>query len=400
MNDSVSSTAGERRVLVVEPDVDGHHAFWLVLIILAFQRAGRRVSVLGSADDSRVRSQAASHGLVWESVDWGVAGANERGGRGLVAEAARRAEAIGAERVFFAFIDKLWDGLLDADAGVRRALEGRVEGIWFHPYALDAKWRWAPPLGKRWRLRGRLHRWLRTPEGARLLRGLYFLVDEAVASMARVNAGIPGRQLSDPWERAPRLTREEARRALGLPEGRTIFLHLGSAEPRKGLPDVLAAFVRLTRGADAGAERAPFLLRVGSNGRLGTAERATLDKLAAGGWARAVERFVPADELPEYFSACDWVLVPYRKFRYSSGILANAIGARRPIIASDFGYIGRTAREGRLGLVYPHGSEQALEAALREALATGAEASGISPEQLAARSPAAWQAGLVREPGG
>lgn len=392
----------KRRVLVVEPDTDGHHAFWLVLIIQAFQRAGWVVSVLGPEDRERVSAQANALGLDLASVDWAVAGPKGRGGRMIVAEAAGRAAELGANRVFFAFLDNLWEGLLDADAATRRALAGRCEGVWFHPYALDACWRWAPPLGKRWRLRGRLHRWWRGgAEG--LFRAVYFLVDTAADAMARTNAGVPCRILADPWEREPRLSRDEARRALALPEGRTVFLHLGGSDPRKGLADVLEAFERLVRGADPRAERAPWLLRVGSNARQGKAERARLDALVAGGWAGAVERFVPAEELPDYFAACDWTLIPYRKFRYSSGILANAVGAHRPVIAPDYGHIGRTVAAERLGLIYRHGSVSALTAALREATGGRPAAFEIGPERVAARSPEGWVAalaGLVRESDG
>lgn len=363
----------ERRVLIVEPDSDGHHAFWLVLLILAHRRAGWAVSVLGDETNVALREQAELRGLNLAKVDWHRAVAPGRGGRALVAQAAELAGRLAAERVFFAFLDNVWEGLLGLDAGARRALAGRLEGVWFHPYALDACWRWAPPLGKRWAQRGRVHRGLRAGGAlAQFFRGFYFLVDEAVEQLPQVASGLRAVRLPDPYERAPKLTREEARERFGLPEDRMIFLHIGSAEPRKGLPDVIEAFARLEAKAGAGWARRPLLLRVGSNKRLTAEERVGLNALVEAGAARLVESFVPAGDLMEYFAACDRVLIPYRKFRYSSGILANAMGAGRPVIASDYGHIGREVGLNSAGARFAHGSVPGLELCLREALAESA----------------------------
>lgn len=373
-----------RRILIVEPDSDGHHAFWLVLLIQAHRSAGWTVSVLGDEASPAFREQAELRGLNLAKVDWHRACAPGRGGRALVAQAAELARSLAAERVFFAFLDNVWDGLLELGADARRALAGRLEGVWFHPHALDSSWRWAPPLGKRWTQRGRMHRALRSGGAlAELFRGFYFLVDEAVERLPLIAPGLRASRLPDPYERAPKLTREEARGRFGLPQDRMIFLHIGSAEPRKGLPDVIEAFTGLMARADEGAPgwaRRPLLLRVGSNKRLTAAEWTGLDALVAADAARLVETFVPAAELMEYFAACDVVLVPYRKFRYSSGILANALGAGRPVIASDYGHIGREVRRLNAGVVFEHGSAGALESIVAETLADGAALRAGAPE--------------------
>jgi glycosyltransferase involved in cell wall biosynthesis len=356
-----------RRVLILEPDLDGHHAFWLALLVEAHRRAGRAVEVLTVPDVSRLRAQAELRGFGLDGVR--LHEAREAGEAGLLRQAREIAAATGAGRILVPFLDRYWPAILDeADETTG---EGRVKlsGIWFHPHALDAGWRWAPPWGKRWRVRGRVHRFLRSARAAEVLDSLCFLVDEPVFRMREINPSVRGHLLPDPYEREPRLGREEARRLLGLPEDRTVFLHLGSAERRKGLPDVLAAFAELVRRSDLAPGRPPLLLRVGPNDRLRPAERALLDDLAARGRASVVDGFVPADLLMEYFAACDWVLVPYRKFRYSSGIVANAAGALRPVIAADHGQIGREVARDGLGMLYAHGSSAALAGALAKALA-------------------------------
>ena len=370
-----------RRVLLVEPDLDGHHAFWLALIIEAHLRAGWAAEVLTSRAPERLWAQVRARGL--DPTGFGLHALDREDPAGCVAEAFARGAASGVDRVFFAFLDRLWKPLLD------RANRGEAgpgwAGIWFHPHALESVWRWAPPLGKRWALRGRIHRFLRGARAGRAPEALWVLDEDARRWLGAVRASIPGHVLPDPFEREPRLDRAAARRVLGLPADRVIFLHLGSAEPRKGLPDTLGAFVEVI-GGEAGAKPArPLLLRVGPNDRLAASDRELLARLEGGGWALKVETFVPAEELMEYFSASDWVLLPYHKFRFSSGILANAIGAVRPVIAADYGRIGRDVARGRLGLLHLHGSRASLAAAVRAAMAEPGVAAGFTEGLNSAR---------------
>lgn len=351
-------------VVLLDSDPGGHHAFWLALLIGAWRRAGWRVDVLGPADTARIEAQARLHGVDLVGVKFHVAG---EGGEGvLLRQAAVLAREVGAERVFVAFLDRFLGAIMAASAAPG-AGEGDVKlmGIWFHPHALDARWRWAPALGKRWRLRGRAHRFWRGGGAARLLASVFFLDEDAAARSRRLAPDLGAEVVDDPFEQEPRLPREDARRVLGLPAGRRIFLHLGSPERRKGLPDTLRAWERLCPRFSGDGR--PLLLRVGSNERLGAADRERLAALVRADEARIVERFVPADEMANCFAAADWVLIPYRKFRFSSGILANAIGARRPVIASDNGLIGDTVRAKGLGFLYRPGSTGAFLAALERA---------------------------------
>jgi glycosyltransferase involved in cell wall biosynthesis len=388
------------RVVILEPDLDGHHAFWLSLLVEAHRRAGWAVEVLTAVDAARLHAQAALRGYLLGPAEGVRLHAVREGGgdAALLAQARELARASGAERIFVAFLDRFWSAILAEDAAVAEgAGAARIEGIWFHPHALDARWRWAPPLGKRWATRGRLHRFLASPRAAARLAGIVFPVAEPEAALARVNPRLGARVVPDPFEREPALGREAARARLGLPAERFIFLHLGSPERRKGLPDLLAAFASLPAGVRGRAllvraepaewrGRKPLLLRVGSNARLKGAERRRLEALRAEGWVRTVEDFVPAEELMEYFAAADRVVIPYRKFRYSSGILANAIGAGRAVIAADHGEIGRAVAELGVGELYPHGSVTGLAAALGRALAEGGAAPRAEAAAVRARA--------------
>ncbi|MBC8012042.1 MAG: glycosyltransferase [Burkholderiales bacterium] len=381
-----------RRIVILEPDLDGHHAFWLALLIEAHRQAGWGVEVVTSKDDSRLRAQAALRGFELSDVRIHAAVGTSDGE--LLKHARALAKRVDADRVFVAFLDRFWPALLEQSRDWSET--AKIAGIWFHPHALDAKWRFAPPVGKRWKVRGELHRFIRSSAAARVLASLYFTVDEPVGKLARSNPALRGVLLPDPYEREPRLDRDAARRLLGVPAGRTVFLHLGSPERRKGLPDVLAAFERLGAGASPGSPAAPLLLRVGANNRLNRSERDRLAGLVSAGRAMAVEKFVPVDELMEYFAASDWVLIPYRKFRYSSGILANAIGAGRPVIATDHGHIGREVARAGFGFTYRHGSVPDLTRTLVRALEADAVTLGRAAGEKEARTADAFVA-AVRE---
>jgi glycosyltransferase involved in cell wall biosynthesis len=88
---------------------------------------------------------------------------------------------------------------------------------------------------------------------------------------------------------------------------------------------------------------------VGEPRHLSQLDRDKMDELTARGIGHFVNRRVPNEDFEDYFCAADFVLLPYRKFRYSSGILANAIYSKTPVIATAKGLIGATVQQERLG---------------------------------------------------
>jgi glycosyltransferase involved in cell wall biosynthesis len=73
-------------------------------------------------------------------------------------------------------------------------------------------------------------------------------------------------------------------------------------------------------------------------------------------------RFIGEPEVAELMEEAAVVVLPYRKLD-SSGVLATAIGYRRPVVVSDVGSLGEIVREFGAGLVVPPGDEAALAAA-------------------------------------
>ena len=371
------------RTLIVEPRPIGHRAFYLSLIVQAMG-GDDELSLLAPQDDPGIMDHFRRRGL-----DPGAYQFYPPHGD-IIARAADLCREHSINKVFFAYLDGFLPHLLSSD------FPCPVSGIWFHPYALDRRYRWLPPIDKRLRLRREIHHALRQPPGGLTIERLYFLDPGAVDAMAKLNPRIASTHLPDPWERMPAMTRDEARRHFGLPDDRIIFLHIGSSEKRKGLSDVLAAFESLS--PDAGRDdMRPLLLRVGENDRLRRPDRERLDALVTKGMAKVVDGFVSEADFIEYFSAADWILLPYRAFRFSSGILSNAIAAGRPVIAADHGFIGRTVRECPAGLLFRHRSRAALSSAIRQAMDCAPQAFRFLPDALA---PANFISRLKRHPRG
>ncbi len=70
-------------------------------------------------------------------------------------------------------------------------------------------------------------------------------------------------------------------------------------------------------------------------------------------------RFIPAAEIPELMARAAAVVLPYRRLD-SSGVLATAIGYRRPVVVTDVGSLGEIVREFGAGEVVPVDDPQAL----------------------------------------
>jgi len=315
---------------------------------------GDKVSLLAPPEDKHILNHFRNCGLDPEAYRF-HAPANQ-----IIAQAADLCRTQSFDKVFFAYIDEQLPELLSS------RFPCPVAGIWFHPYALDRRYRWLPPFDKRLRLRRHIQHTLRRPPEGLTIERIYFLDSSAVTAIASLNTSISTTLLPDPWEKIPELTQPQARRHFQLPPDRMIFLHIGSSEQRKGLSDVLAAFEKLSTSSPKNGKH-PLLLRVGENDRLNPVDRERLIKLVSTDMALVVDKFVDEPDFIEYFSAADWILLPYRSFRHSSGILSNAIAAGKPVIASDYGMICKNVRDYSCGLLFRHKSVNELTRTIQSA---------------------------------
>ena len=143
-----------------------------------------------------------------------------------------------------------------------------------------------------------------------------------------------------------------------LPPGRHL-LFVGRLEPRKGFPVAVAAFAEL-------AERyADLRLLVVGDG----ADRDAVDDLPPA-VRRRVEMLgrVPDDRLPGYFRAADVFVSPATHGESFGIVLAEAMAAGIPVVASDIPGYRDVTRHGREALLVPPGEAGPLAIAVARML--------------------------------
>lgn len=356
-------------VLVFEPARGGHHLTFLRHTVEDFLSANHTVTLAVSADAQPAADLQAALGPLlarcrWHPLEHGP-GRFLRGRR--LDQLARAQAAIGADLVFVNCLDVFTSSLFRRRAfglPAPRVLRGRVAGIFVRPRVMDTRVR--SGTGDRLKRLG-FHRLVRDGWFRRIL-----TLDETLPE------ALPGKldprlvaALPDPWEGEFTADRDSARRLLGLPPGKFLFLHYGTASPRKGLPTVLRACAQLPAELDAALVCA---------GRAGETHAAELATLARAGRAHVFNRHIDDSEEPLLFRACDAVVLAYEGHYGSSAIQARAAAAGRMVISSDEGLVGHRTRSHGLGLTFATRDASALAKTLAQAarLPADAFATGLS----------------------
>jgi D-inositol-3-phosphate glycosyltransferase len=175
------------------------------------------------------------------------------------------------------------------------------------------------------------------------------------------------------------LTREDAKRLLGIPSGAHVVLFFGTIAPYKGLDVLIDAFSLLLHEEPdlylivAGQPLEDFAPYRRQIERLDLAKRVILDL-----------QYIPFAEVPKYFLSADVVAFPYREI-YQSGVVQLAYGFSRPVVGTNVGGLGETITEDQTGLVAEEVEARALARAIGQVLAepAKAEAMGRRGRQLA-----------------
>jgi glycosyltransferase involved in cell wall biosynthesis len=144
------------------------------------------------------------------------------------------------------------------------------------------------------------------------------------------------------------------------PTGRIGLLLFGYLTERKG-PLVVLDALRLLPETVATRIALLFAGRTDPAIRDAIAARcSTLQRAHPGLWIDIEDRRLERAELERLVQQCDIVLAPYQRFVGSSGVLLWAARAARPVLAQDFGLVGRLTRDHRLGAVADSSDPQAL----------------------------------------
>ena len=149
----------------------------------------------------------------------------------------------------------------------------------------------------------------------------------------------------------------------GIEPGRKTVLLFGSLSRRKGLFEVLDALRRLP---ESDQRQLGFVLA----GPIVDPERERVRREV-----RALkyhtplqvvfdERFIPDEEIQAMVRRADLVLLTYQRHVGSSNVLARAAMAGVPVLATDYGLVGKLVRERRLGQTIDATSAADIAAAL------------------------------------
>jgi glycosyltransferase involved in cell wall biosynthesis len=161
------------------------------------------------------------------------------------------------------------------------------------------------------------------------------------------------------------VTREVARKQLGIPESSRVVVSIGRLAPYKGLELLVDSFRMVAAPGDV-------LLLAGKAGSPEYADRLSkaAERASVGGLRVEVHNYVvPRAQLQKYFNASDVVALPFRNI-LNSGSLMLAMSFGCPVIAPNLGSIAEVAcPEGWYR--YESSDPEGLSTALRDALLQG-----------------------------
>jgi D-inositol-3-phosphate glycosyltransferase len=160
------------------------------------------------------------------------------------------------------------------------------------------------------------------------------------------------------------VSRDEARRRLGLPQEGRIALFFGMVRPYKGLDLFLAA----AEGVRRACPQAFFVVA----GQVLHGERSQyegwVDKCGIDNKGLKVNfGYLSMEEVVTHVCACDVLVLPYRRI-YQSGVLFMAYSFGRPVVATRVGSFPESIEEGRSGWLVEPGDVEALTKRLKQVL--------------------------------
>jgi glycosyltransferase involved in cell wall biosynthesis len=348
-------SAGPRKVLVFEPDAEGHSLEWLEhLIVFAAERADLSLVVLVPAplfEPLRRAVPLVALGRIQ------VMALTPRERKlctmrpfSLAALARwwtmrRYLRLSGADQGFFLGLDFLCLPLAFGLGGGGKGLSGILFRPSVHYGDIGP---YVPNRGERLRDLRKTILYRAMLRNRALERVLSLDPFFPVHARAHYRGGEKVVPLPDPAH--PRIEQRTNHVPAAFPAGRIGFLLFGYLAERKGPLVVLDALRQLAPDI-ANRTAVLFAGKVAPELRDALAQRReSLAREQPGLWLQIDDRRLESDELAALVRQSDVVLAPYQRFVGSSGVLLWAALNGRPVLAQNYGLVGRLTREHRLGV--------------------------------------------------
>lgn len=159
-----------------------------------------------------------------------------------------------------------------------------------------------------------------------------------------------------------KLSQAAAKAKFGYKDEDTVFLFFGLVRKYKGLDLLIEAFANLFT-----KQKNIRLLVAGDFYEDPDSYFDLIKKLNLGDVVHMENRYIPNDEVEQYFLASDAVVLPYRSAT-QSGVLSIAYGLKRPVIVTRVGELGNLVKDGETGLVVDHPNVEYLNKAMADFL--------------------------------
>jgi glycosyltransferase involved in cell wall biosynthesis len=155
----------------------------------------------------------------------------------------------------------------------------------------------------------------------------------------------------------PRMEKSAARMRLGITSPKAI-LFFGFVREYKGLDRLLAAMPLVVKELPD-----LHLYVVGEFFSDYRASERMVERSGLGSNVTLIDRYVPNDEVRDWFSAIDFVVLPYRSAT-GSGIVQIAYHFALPAVVTDVGSLREVVIDGRTGFVLPDGEPATIASAV------------------------------------
>lgn len=253
-----------------------------------------------------------------------------------------------------------------------------VSGIYFRP---DFHYAGSPGLKaalnrfrKKTTLQGILNR--------SLLSNLFCLDHSAVALVGEMNPQVNVLPLPDPVRAyiiAP-AELEELRHTLHIDPNRTVFMLFGHLDERKGIEPVLEALTQLNLALQ---QKVCFLLAGAINPDYQAQLEQKISSISPTVQIIPVFNELKGKQIQTYFELSDYVLTLYQRHVGMASVIIRAAISGKPLLSSDYGYMGHLVESEQLGAVTDSTSPTAICQVLERALVEGIPYSKANLRNLA-----------------